>query len=124
MASFLITSIALVKRYWIFLTLLLLTIITTLSLVPLKELPPTPSSDKANHIIAYGALMFPIAIKKPKRWQAISLLLVGWSGAIELLQPHINRYGEWQDLLANIAGIVFGWLLAELLAKFSSEDFH
>ncbi|MEM8828946.1 MAG: VanZ family protein [Cyanobacteria bacterium P01_G01_bin.19] len=124
MASFLITSIALVKRYWIFLTLFLLTVITTLSLVPLKELPPTPSSDKVNHIIAYGALMFPVAIKKPQRWQVIALLLIGWSGAIELLQPYINRYGEWQDLLANIAGIVFGWLLAELLTKFSSEDFH
>jgi hypothetical protein len=38
-----------------------------------------------------------------------------WSGAIELLQPFVNRYGEFQDLAANIIGLVCGLLAAKLI---------
>ena len=104
----------LVKRYWISHTLFILTAITILSLMPLEELPPFPSDDKTHHFIAYAALMFPTAIRRPKYIKAIALFFICWSGAIELLQPYVNRYGEWQDLLANIIGLIFGWLLAVL----------
>ena len=104
-----------VKKYWLSYTLFILTVITILSLIPLKELPPIPSNDKIQHFIAYGALMLPTAIKKPKHNMVIVLFFICWSGAIELLQPYVNRYGEWQDLLANITGLIFGWLLAKLM---------
>ena len=104
-----------VKKYWLSYTLFLLTVITILSLIPLKELPPIADNDKIQHLIAYGALMFPTAIKKPKYSLVIVLFFVCWSGAIELIQPYVNRYGEWQDLLANITGLIFGWLLAKLI---------
>ena len=104
-----------IEKYWLAYTLFVLTVITVLSLTPLKELPPIVDNDKIQPFIAYGALMFPTAIKKPKYSFAIALFFVCWSGAIELLQPYVNRYGEWDDLWANIIGLIFGWLLAKLI---------
>ena len=72
-------------------------------------------SDKTHHIIAYAILMFPVAIRKLDCLPAIFLFFIGWSGAIELLQPFVNRYGEFQDLAANITGLVCGLLAAKLI---------
>ena len=112
--------ITITKTYWIFITLFILTMITILSLLPLAQLPPAPGNDKTHHFIAYGALMLPIALKKPNYWSlgGLFVLFICWSGAIELLQPYVNRYGEWQDLAANIIGLVFGWLLGTLIRLF------
>jgi len=96
-------------------SLFILTDITILSLYPLENLPSVPGSDKTHHFIAYAALMFPAALKKPKYLPFIVLFFVGWSGAIELIQPYANRYGEWLDLAANTAGIVCGLLIARVV---------
>jgi len=93
-------------------SLFILTVITLLSLYPLESLPSVPGSDKTHHFIAYAVLMFPAALKKPKYLPFIVLFFVSWSGAIELIQPYANRYGEWLDLAANTAGIVCGLLIA------------
>ena len=104
-----------IRTYWIPITLFILTVITALSLWPLKNLPPIPGSDKIQHFIAYAALMFPIALCKPKYWLLIGLFFIGWSGTIELLQPYVNRYGEWMDMAANSIGVVCGLLAAQLI---------
>ena len=101
----------------LYLTLFILTIITLLSLWPLPKLPPVPGSDKTHHIVAYAALILPTAVKKTKYWWAIALGFVSWSGAIELLQPYVNRYGEWADMVANVTGLIVGYLIAILLEK-------
>jgi hypothetical protein len=111
----LITLLILIRKYWISITLLLLTVITVLSLHPLDKLPPAPGSDKTHHFIAYALLMFPTAIRKPDYLLAIGLFFIGWSGAIELLQPFVNRYGEFEDLAANITGLVCGLLAVKLI---------
>ena len=110
-----ITLLTLSRKYWKSITLFFLTVITILSLVPLAELPPIPGSDKTHHIIAYGLLMFPAALRKPDYLPAIGLFFICWSGAIELIQPFVNRYGEFQDLAANITGLVCGLLAAKLI---------
>ena len=113
-----------IAKYWIFATLFILTAITILSLKPLSELPPVPGSDKTHHFIAYALLMFPTALKKPKHWQIIVLFFIGWSGIIELIQPYVNRYGEWQDLAANIVGLVFGFLAVQIVKRFIDEQYY
>ena len=110
--------LAFIKRYWISSTLFILMMITILSLRPLQMLPPVPGSDKTHHFIAYATLIFPTALRKPKYWQIIVLLFIGWSGAIELIQPYVNRYGELQDLAANIIGLVCGYLLVQIVNWF------
>ncbi|KAA3593477.1 MAG: VanZ family protein [Candidatus Scalindua sp. AMX11] len=104
-----------IKTNWVVFTLFTLIVITTLSLWPLKELPSVPGTDKAHHLIAYAVLMFPTALRKPKKWILFGLLFIAYSGAIELLQPYVNRYGEWLDMAANISGLVCGLVIAELI---------
>ncbi|PKH02246.1 hypothetical protein CXF72_12675 [Psychromonas sp. MB-3u-54] len=111
-----ILLLAIIRSYWIIITLFILTVITLLSLYPLENLPSVPGSDKNHHFIAYGALIFPTALRKPKYWQLICLFFICWSGVIELLQPYVNRYGEWLDMAANTTGIVCGLLIAKLIS--------
>ena len=106
-----------INRYWIQLSLVMLLAITALSLHPLDNLPEAPGSDKTHHLIAYAALAYPASLRKPKRWQAIITIFALYSGLIELLQPHVNRYGEWMDFLANISGLIIGIALAYLIDK-------
>jgi len=84
----------------------------------LDQLPSVPGTDKTHHLIAYAVLMFPIGLRKPKRWLLFGFLFIAYSGAIELLQPYVNRYGEWLDMAANTAGIVLGYLIATLISNF------
>jgi len=78
-----------------------------------------PGSDKTHHILAYAVLMFPIALRRPRNWLWAGLLFLVWSGCIELIQPHVNRYGEWADLLANLTGLLLGALIAKAVNSIS-----
>jgi VanZ family protein len=107
-----------IRSHWIVITLITLAAITALSLWPLEKLPSVPGSDKIHHLIAYAALMFPTVLRKPNYWPLIGLIFISWSGAIELLQPYVNRYGEWPDMTANTIGLVCGLLAAQLINRF------
>lgn len=97
-----------IKKYWLILTLILAIIIATLSLTPLEKLPEVAGSDKTHHLVAYFALACPLAIAKPKNWVVYMVVMVLFGGMIELIQPYINRYGEWLDFLANVTGLICG----------------
>lgn len=114
--------ISLIQKYWLHLTLLLLVSIATLSLWPAAYLPDVPGTDKTHHLIAYAALMLPTALRKPKYILAISVGFLAFSGAIELIQPYVNRYGEWLDMVANTTGVFCGWLLAQLLLHLTGKE--
>jgi len=110
--------IHLINQYWLIITVFLLTAIATLSLWPVAHLPQVPGSDKTHHFIAYGALMLPVALRKPKYCLLITLAFAGFSGVIELIQPYVNRYGEWLDMAANVAGLACGAILAQVINYF------
>lgn len=110
--------ICLIQKYWLHITLMLLASITTLSLWPAVYLPDVPGTDKTHHFIAYAALMFPTALKQPKYYLTIAVGFIVFSGAIELIQPYVNRYGELLDMMANTLGIFCGWLLAKIMLYF------
>ncbi len=114
--------ISLIQKYCLHLTLLLLVSIATLSLWPVAYLPDVPGTDKTHHFIAYAALMFPTALKQPKYIFVIAAGFIAFSGAIELIQPYVNRYGEWLDLAANTVGIISGWLIAKTTLSFYQKD--
>ena len=113
--------LALISRLWLPLTIFVWLAITLLSLTPLPELPLIPGSDKAHHLIAYGLLAFPVALRQPRYWLYISLSFIIWSGAIELIQPYVNRYGEWLDLVANSLGVLLGLSLATLARHYMNR---
>lgn len=108
-------------RYYKILTIILFVFITALSLFPLPELPEVPGKDKTLHMLAYAVLAFPVSFARPKYIGWILLALLIWSGIIELIQPYVNRYGEFADLIANGAGLLLGYLAARLLAYLLPE---
>ncbi len=107
-----IKAINLIKEYWLKLSALILLAITVLSLYPLDNLPEVPGTDKTHHLIAYAALAYPAVLKKPNNWIYIIIFFIFYGGLIELIQPYVNRYGEWLDMLANTCGVFLGIILA------------
>ncbi|WP_058119093.1 VanZ family protein [Photobacterium kishitanii] len=110
--------------YWKLISLLILTLITVLSLTPQAELPIVAGTDKTHHFIAYAALMFAVGFVKPKHWQWIAVFFFCWSGAIELIQPYVNRFGEWLDLAANTGGLISGFIIARIMAYFCRKHLY
>ena len=111
------------QQYWKLVTIFILLIIAFLSLYPLPELPGVPGTDKTHHLVAYFFLALPSGLKKPNKWVIFILLFIVFGGVIEIIQPYVNRYGEWLDFLANTIGVILGFFLGIVLNnKFLTND--
>ena len=99
------------------LTIIIAVAIIGLSLSPLETLPPAPGGDKLHHFVAYGALAFPLAFIKARHLTIYLICFIALGGAIEWIQPYVNRYGEWADFGANFAGVIMGWMMAQALQR-------
>lgn len=99
------------------LTLILAATITALSLTPLPHLPEAPGSDKLHHVLAYAAAALPTALWHPRARAWVIPALAALSGAIELIQPWVNRFGEWHDFWANLAGLGLGLAIGAALRR-------
>lgn len=82
--------------------------------------------DKIEHCFAYFVLMmsFLIAFKKTNRLSAsrctwLMLLLSLYGFGLELTQYLLfpNRYFEWFDALANVLGVVLGFLIFRFIDR-------
>jgi VanZ family protein len=104
------------------LSLMIASAIIVLSLTPLPQLPDVPGSDKTHHLIAYAALAIPAAIATPSRLWAFAVLYILMGGAIEIIQPYVNRYGEWLDFIANVSGVVIGSLIGLVASKLAKTQ--
>ena len=73
-------------------------------------------TDKILHLVAYAVLMFwwaQLVIRK--RWK-LAVAVVVFGGVIELLQGLTpDRQPELLDALANIGGVLLGWLAARFV---------
>lgn len=90
--------------------------ITMLTLLPLPAPPlDTQSDDKFYHVMAFVALVLPVAAtaRRAQVWIVPAALLFG--GAIELVQPLVNRSRELADFLADAAGVLLGALIGGAL---------
>jgi VanZ family protein len=74
-------------------------------LTPAAQLPEAPGSDKLHHIIGFFALCLPLALSQTIKMWKLAAWTLAFGGAIELMQPYINRSGEWADVLADGIGI-------------------
>ena len=65
-------------------------------------------SDKIHHLIGFSALMIPGALlyRHALYWLLPSVIAFG--GAIELIQPYVNRQSEWVDFWADTTGALLG----------------
>ena len=99
------------------LTLLLILIIGVLTLSPRVSVPGGLGSDKLHHLLAFGGLAFTGVLGWPRSWLWVVLVVILYGGAIELIQPHVGRHGEWGDWAADSAGAILGGLAARLLIR-------
>ena len=85
-----------------------------LSLTPLPNLPDVPGNDKLHHLVAYAVLTFlaTLSRRKIKEVLTIFIAVIAYGGLIETIQPYVNRYGEFDDVLAGAVGAFLGGLLA------------
>jgi VanZ family protein len=87
-----------------------------LSLIPSPpQVLPMDQADKAEHMLAFGSLMFWFAqVYLPLRARlATAGLLVALGVAIEFVQGQTGyRSFEYADMGADCAGIFVGWVLA------------
>lgn len=99
------------------LSLVLAVVICLLTLTPIS-VQGAPGSDKLYHLLAFGALAFPLAFGSPRNAVWVAILAIGYGALIEVIQPYVGRSAEWGDLLADAIGACLGafagWSVARL----------
>jgi len=108
-------------RLWRLCGIGLILVITTLALSP--DPPPQIDTgwDKANHLLAFGALGWAAwgAVGPPpaRAWPWATGVLV-YGALIEVLQTLVpGRHGDAADLLADALGLALGWSGANVWAS-------
>jgi hypothetical protein len=66
---------------------------------------PLPLTDKQLHALAFGLLVLPVALTRPRALWWLAPLALAYGAMIELIQPSVGRSGEWADLWADALGI-------------------
>ena len=100
---------------------LLLAAVAVLSISPARYLPPQAFSlwDKAEHALAFAALMTLGALAYPRRVGLLAASLLAFGGAIELVQAATGwRSGEWADWLADGIGLACAGLSWSAVRRF------
>jgi len=115
--------IKLIQKKWKLITIFLMLLIIFLSLYPLQKLPEFQSNDKTQHLVAYFFLALPTGLKNPNKWGLYICFYIIFGGIIELVQPFVNRYGEWLDFFANTIGVILGFCVGLFLNnKFRNRE--
>ena len=108
------------KRVALLLTIVLALIIAASTLSPLPTKIDVPGSDKWHHFVAFAALVFPLAYYSKRFASIVAVAALGYGGFIEIVQPYVNRYGEFNDFVADGIGVCIGIAMARLLDRNSS----
>ena len=103
------------RKIDIYTTIIIAFAIGLATLTPVEKLPTVSGSDKVYHLISFAILTLPIAIIRPRAIWIILSLSIAYGGAIELLQPLVNRNCEMADFLADAVGAILGVLVAGAL---------
>ena len=100
-------------------TVVIAVLIGLATLTPVEELPAVSGSDKFYHLISFAILTLPIAVIRPKAVWVIFILSVVYGGAIEVLQPLVNRNCELADFLADAGGVALGLAMSKAFVRLS-----
>ena len=101
------------KYKGLYLTLVIASLILFLSLLPPGEGDTKLLvSDKLLHFIAYGVMVLPVTLERVFPQFLVFIIALAYGGFIELIQPYWGREADIMDMWANIAGLIFGILIA------------
>ena len=101
----------------IYVAIIIAFVIGLATLTPVEKLPDVSGSDKFYHLLSFAMLTFTIAMVRPKAVWWILILSLIFGGAIEVLQPLVNRSREFTDFLADACGAVLGILISSVLGR-------
>jgi VanZ family protein len=101
----------------IYLTVVIAFVIGLATLTPVEKLTVVSGSDKLYHLLSFAILTFTIAMVRPKAVRWILILSLIFGGAIELLQPFVNRSCEFADFLADACGATLGIMVSRVLVR-------
>ena len=102
------------RRPWLWagLWVLAIAVVVVASLVPARDLPAVPVSDKVEHFAAYAALSAGAVQLFARRlsWGFVCVLLVLMGIGLECLQAQmaLGRMLDRNDALANTIGVLLG----------------
>ena len=89
---------------------------------PMDQLVSTPEgSDKLFHFFGFAALVFPLTRTGRFGLPAIFIGAIAFGSFIELIQPSFNRSADFNDLVADILGIILGTGCGLLTAASAAE---
>ena len=103
----------------IYATVVIAVLIGMATLTPVEKLPAVSGSDKLYHLISFAMLTLPIAVIRPKAGWVMFILSVGYGGAIEVLQPLVDRNCELADFLADVGGVALGMAMSKAFVRLS-----
>tara|TARA_B110000208_G_C11612319_1_gene374082 strand:- start:423 stop:848 length:426 start_codon:yes stop_codon:yes gene_type:complete len=91
-------------------------------------LTPSPdyiltSSDKLDHLVGFAALLLPAALLYRHALYWLLPCAIAFGGIIEIIQPYVNRNGEWGDFWADAIGALLGVSIGLLLRYIFRERF-
>lgn len=76
---------------------------------------PVPHLDKVVHAGLFCAVALPAMLGAPGRWHwLIGLVVLGYGGMTELVQPYFGRGAELGDFVANAVGAGLAVVLVRL----------
>ena len=101
----------------IYLTVVIAFVIGLATLTPVEKLTVVSGSDKLYHLLSFAILTFTIAMVRPKAVRWILILSLIFGGALELLQPFVNRSCEFADFLADACGATLGIMVSRVLVR-------
>jgi VanZ family protein len=92
------------------------TVIVILSLVPPTLRPETSAPHSLEHFIVYAATGFTFGLGYKRRHDLVAILLVIFSGSIEIVQLFVpGRHARLNDLIIDIAAVCIGLVMSSLL---------
>lgn len=106
------------KKIDVYITIIFAFAISVVTLTPVEKLPDISGSDKLYHLLSFAMLTFTIGMVRPNAVWWILILSVAFGGAIELLQPLVNRGCEVADFSADACGALLGILISRVLGGF------
>ena len=108
-------------RLALFLTIIFTIIICFGTLTPLPKSLDVPGSDKWHHFVAFAFLVYPLTVANKKCWIPIILFGLFFGALIELVQPHLDRFGDIQDFQADAIGVLIGFALGVIVYSFTTS---
>lgn len=97
-------------------------VVIAATLAPAAQLTSVPGTDKIHHILGFFGWASLCALGPSRRFIIMSLIIIMMGGLIELLQPYVNRYADWYDFWADVAGVALAYVVHAVALLFKQRQ--